>query len=132
MKYWMDGADGLEKIRDNYMHRVLDKTEELYHAADVPIQNLHGESFGPSGHMITLTFLEKGESVKLFGSIDHGSLRLSFENGVVYSDFLKKAAKEISKPQIEGLGEQDSVISSPVEAVAEPVENINHAYHPKL
>ena len=132
VKYWMDDTDGLEKIRENYMKRVLDKTEELYHAADVPIQNLHGESFGPSGHMITLTFLEKGESVKLFGSIDHGSLRLSFENGVLYSDFLKKAAKEIAKSQMEGLGEQDSMISSPVEAVAEPVENINHAYHPKL
>ena len=132
VKYWMDGADGLEKIRENYMQRVLAQTEDLYHAADVPIQNLHGESFGPSGHMITLTFLEKGELVKLFGSIDHGSLRLSLENGVLYSDFLKKASKEISKSQIEGLGEQDSMISSPVEAVAEPVENINHAYHPKL
>lgn len=125
IKYYLNGEDGIEKVQESYRNRVIDATERLYQEADVPIENLCGETSGPSGHMVTLSFLEKGEQKKLYGSLDNGSLRLASEDGVVVSDSLRRAAEE-RRSRAET---KDIVSPMQTEAVAEPVVNVDRSYH---
>ena len=124
IKFYLNGEDGIEKVQESYRNRVIDATERLYQEADVPIENLCGETSGPSGHMVTLSFLEKGEQKKLYGSLDNGSLRLASEDGVVVSDSLRRAAEE----RRSRAGTKDIVSPMQTEAVAEPVVNVDRSY----